>query len=263
MPSSLLLMPDFEWAPALAPGSAEPSRKGTLTDFTFESEVMGNERNVTVYTPAGYDENEALPLVLVTSGVDRFLGRMPRILDAAMGRTVEPAIVVLVDIAEPVDMNIFYESLGGRGPLFTRMLVEELLPWIEGNYEISERREDRLIMGTLLMASRALDTALRHPQLFGAVAVQSPNMNAAFERELDRVLEDLSSPPRVYVDWCEHESVAHAEGMDVKPSVERVVKALRQAELDVTARELPGGYGWEMFSTQTEAILARFLPVSQ
>ena len=31
--------------------------------------------------------------------------------------------------------------------------------------------------------------------------------------------------------------------------------------IEVTTKELPGGYGWEMWSTQTEAILARFLPI--
>ena len=88
-------------------------------------------------------------------------------------------------------------------------------------------------------------------------------MNPAFERELARLLENVTSPPAVYVDWCERDSVALAESMDVKSSIERLLPRLRAAGGSVVGQELPGGYGWEMMSTQTEAILARFLPIDR
>ena len=260
MPSSLLLMKGYRPAAALAPDAITPSEKGEITNHKFSSKLLENERTVAVYTPAGYDKAQTYPLVLVTSGMDRFFGRMPEILDAAMGSTVEPAVVVFVDVAEPAEMNIFYESLGGRGPLFTRMVIEELLPWVEKTYNVSDQRDRRFIMATLLHGSRALDTALRHPQSFAAVAAQSPVMNAAFERELARLLETTESPPQVYIDWCEMDSVALAEATVVTPAIKRMLPKIRAVGVSVTTKELPGGYGWEMFSTQTEAIFSRFLP---
>ncbi len=260
MPSSLLLMDGYQPAKALVPDAVKPTAQGQVTEHVFSSALMENERTVAVYTPAGYDQEKSYPLVLVTSGMDRFFGRMTEILDATMGRTVEPAVVVFVDTAEPADRNIFYESLGGRGKLFSRMIVEELLPWIEENYNVSDQRERRFMMATLLHASRALDTALRSPQSFAAVAAQSPVMNAAFERELARRLETTQSPPRIYIDWCERDSVAMAEATVVTPAIQRLLPKLRSAGVTVTTNELPGGYGWEMFSTQTEAILSGFLP---
>ncbi len=260
MPSSLLLMKGYRPAAALAPDAVTPSEKGKTTNHKFSSKFLDNERTVAVYTPAGYDKAKTYPLVLVTSGMDRFFGRMTEILDAAMGSTVEPAVVVIVDVAEPAEMNIFYESLGGRGPLFTRMVIEELLPWVEKKYSVSDQRDRRFLMATLLHGSRALDTALRHPQSFAAVASQSPVMNAAFERELARLLETTKSPPQVYINWCEKDSVALAEATVVTPAIKRMLPKMRSAGVSVTTKELPGGYGWEMFSTQTEAIFSRFLP---
>ncbi len=263
MPSSLLVMPDYRPAPALAPDAAAPLEKGEMTDHTFRSEVMDNERTIAVYTPAGYDDARIYPLVLVTNGIDRIFGRMPRILDATMGNTVESAVVVFVDIAEPANENVFYESLGSRGPLFERMIVEELLPWIEENYSVSSARDRRLMMATLLQGGRALAIALRYPQHFGAVAVQSPIINGALERELTRLLEKVVSSPYIYIDWCERDAVSLAEATAVSPAIERLLPKLRAAGVRVTAQELPGGYGWEMFSTQTEAILARFLALPE
>lgn len=264
VPSSLLLMPDYRYPAGLDPADAEPARRGTLTDHDFHSELMGGSRNVAVYTPAGYEESRTYPLVVVSSGVDRFFGRVTSIYDATMGKTVEPAVVVFVDIADPPDMNAFYESLGGRGSLFTRMILEEILPWAEANYSVSRERERRLLLGTLLQGARSLDTALRHPGVFGAVAVQSPAMNPAFERELLRLLESVpAETPELYIDWCERDSVSKEESMDVAATLNRLVPKIRSAGLKLTAVELPGGYGWETLTTQTEAILSRFLPFSE
>ncbi len=261
MPSSLLLMPDYRRPPGLSPDGPQPAARGTLEDHRFESSVMGDERNVTVYLPAGYSSEEDHPLVVVVSGHDRIFGELPKIFDVVMGRTVRPAVVAFVDNAEPVEMNVFYETIASRGPLFTRMLVEELLPWLESNYGVSNAVRDRVITGTTLHASRALATALRHPDVFGAVAAQSPNLNAAFERELERLLTAGRDLPRIYVDWCERDSVAQLEATFVKEPVARLLPKLREAGADLFAHELPGGYGWEMFTTQTQRILERFLPL--
>ncbi len=261
LPSSLLLMPDYEPAEALAPGAPEPAQRGTTEDHNFASAILENERNVTVYLPAGYDGGHKYPLLLVASGIDRILGRTPEILDAVMGVSVEPAVAVFVDLPEPAEMNVFYETLASRGPLFSRMILEELLPWLEERYSLSTKASDRVLTGTMLHGARVLDIALRHPDVFGAVAAQSPNLNAAFERNLERILESATDTPRVYIDWCARDSEAHLEATSVKEPVARLLPKLRGRGIDLFAQELPGGYGWEMFSTQTENILKRFLPL--
>ena len=89
-------------------------------------------------------------------------------------------------------------------------------------------------------------------------------MNPAFERELLRLLENVpAETPELYIDWCERDSVSKEESMDVAATLNRLVPKIRSAGLKLTAVELPGGYGWETFTTQTEAILSRFLPFSK
>ena len=264
VPGSLLLMPEYRFPPGLDPAGAGPDRRGNIEDHEFASDVMGSSRNVAVYTPAGYDRSRTYPLVVVSSGVDRIFGRVTSIYDAVMGKTVEPAVVVFVDITPPPDLNVFSESLGRRGPLFTRMVLEEIIPWVEERYSVSRERSRRLLMGTLLQGARSLDTALRFPNAYGAVAVQSAGLNPAFERELDRLLESAPDDlPQIYIDWCERDSVSKEESMDLRESAKRLVPKLQAAGVELTAVELPGGYGWEMHTTQTEAILSRFFPLTE
>ena len=140
------------------------------------------------------------------------------------------------------------------------MVADELLPWIESRYSVETSRDRRLILGSSMMATRALDTALRYPDAFGSVAVQSPLINPAIEREMARAIADLEDPPRFYIGWCEVEEDSQADFTTVAEPSRRVAEALRAIGADVVTVEQPGGHGWQTWTLETESILARFLP---
>ena len=111
--------------------------------------------------------------------------------------------------------------------------------------------------------TRALETALRYPGAFGALAAQSPAFIPAIEREIERLLSDFdASGFRVYIDWCDVEEESLADFTTIAAPAQRVAERFRSAGADVATLEQPGGHGWQTWTLQTEAILARFLPVS-
>ena len=76
--------------------------RGRIEMLQWTSEVLGNEREVQVYLPAGYDEgDDRYPLLVVNHGDQAILhGGADRSLDNLIGETVAPVIVAFVPRAE-------------------------------------------------------------------------------------------------------------------------------------------------------------------
>ncbi len=83
--------------------------RGRLEVLVWKSELLGTEREVQVYLPAGYDESQnRLPLLVVHGGDEALArGSMKNTLDHVVGQSVAPLIVAFVPQA---DWN---ESLSG------------------------------------------------------------------------------------------------------------------------------------------------------
>ena len=61
--------------------------------------------------------------------------------------------------------------------------TQEFIPYIEKNLQVCDRRECRAIMGVSMGGFGALKTALRHPELFSVIAVNSPALSPFQDRE--------------------------------------------------------------------------------
>ena len=86
------MMPGFEEAEHLA--EPEGERRGTVEAFTYKSESLGNEREIQVYLPHGYQEGiRSYPLLIVHQGADWLdKGKMVNSLDNLIGASVAPVV---------------------------------------------------------------------------------------------------------------------------------------------------------------------------
>ncbi|MEX2540401.1 MAG: alpha/beta hydrolase-fold protein [Trueperaceae bacterium] len=174
---------------------------GRLDRHRLESEPLGGMRRVSVYTPGGH-EDETLPLVLVHDGTAflRVAG-LPKVLEAllAEGR-IRPARLAFV---EPVDRTSEY----GFSAPYREFTLDELIPFIEGNYAGSS---ERVVMGVSLGGLVSAVLALLHPEEFDTVVTFSGAFKGGPENRdfyrgdgswvVDRLREGSSSPPRWYAD---------------------------------------------------------------
>ena len=158
-----------------------PWLRSTLLEGNLPGDPV--ERMLPVYLPPGYDEDTSrrYPVIYVLAGhggsgplmlgrvdawTESFPERIDRLIESgAMG----PVIAVLPDTftifggAQYVDSS----ALGD----YERYLVEEIAPYVNLNYRTLPGREHRAITGKSSGGYGAIVQAIRHPELWSAVAV--------------------------------------------------------------------------------------------
>lgn len=186
---------------------------------SFRSEVLGNERQITVYVPAGYDEHpdQRYPVLYMQDGQNLFDGdrayvpgqhwRVAEAADAAIGeRRARPMIIVGVDHTgvtradEYTPVRDVRHNAGGRADLYGRMLVEELKPMIDSRFRTDAGRDSTSIAGSSLGGLATLHLLLTRSDVFGSGAAMSPSIWWGGRAVLE-TLDRYDGPvPRLWLD---------------------------------------------------------------
>ena len=145
---------------------------GAVAQRYYYSKNLGQMRRLHVWTPAGYEKNNAkLPvLYLIHGGGDNDaswpgVGAAGWILDnlLAEGKMV-PMIVVMPNGTIPVRNEV---------PPFAEDLVSSIIPFIEANYNTLTDKDSRAIAGLSMGGMETMEAAFTHPELFSYVWVLS------------------------------------------------------------------------------------------
>lgn len=161
----------------------------------FESAILGNKRDVTIYLPPNYDDrpDSRYPVLYMQDGQNLFDAerayipgqhwQLKEAADAAIGeRTVSPMIIVAVDHAGSARADEFTpvrsekHKAGGRADDYTRMLIEELKPAIDERFRTLPDAPNTGIAGSSLGGLVSLHASLTHPEVFGRVGAMSPSV---------------------------------------------------------------------------------------
>ncbi len=255
------------WLAARAGGPA-----GTVERHQFHSAVLGNERDVWLYTPPGAGPAGApLPLLVLFDG-KQYVDWMaaPTTLDnlTAAGR-LPPVVAVFVGLAEPWDVSRPQE-LGGS-PAFVDFLTEELVPWARARSRATADPARTVVGGPSLGGLAATFAALRRPDVFGNVLSQSGAFNWRPAGERDRDWEWLRHeferaprlPVRFWLDLGRLETVPgfgphpDADGPTLLDANRRLRDALRAKGCEVHYTEFAGGHDYVWWrGTLADALLA-------
>jgi gluconolactonase len=155
--------------------------KGTVTKHVLAAGAFypGTPHNYAVYVPAQYDAKKPTAFMVFLDG-SGYLGdgiRVPVVLDnliakhevpPMIGIFVDPGILPAVsDGAQTRFERVFeYDSLSDR---YSRFLLEELIPTVAKEYNLSRNPDDRGIAGTSTGAVGAFMTAWNRPDEFHRV----------------------------------------------------------------------------------------------
>ncbi len=167
---SLVELPRARPQPWIMPRPEVPS--GTLTQHRLSSTILQNERNMSVYTPPGYNGGGAAYPVVVFFDGDIYLNFIPTptILDNLIAEElIPPTIAVFV---EHPTREARTRELGCYPP-FNEFLISELLPWMRRNYEVTQDPGRTVAAGLSRGGLAAAFLALQHPETFGNVLSQS------------------------------------------------------------------------------------------
>ncbi|MEA2162659.1 MAG: hypothetical protein QOK37_786 [Thermoanaerobaculia bacterium] len=206
-------------------------RRGTLDHIRgFHSEILSNDRDITIYLPPGYQEHDGVryPVLYMHDGQNLFEaerafipGQHWRLAEAADEvidqRTARPMIIVAIDNTGPSRIDEYTPTHdaahhgGGKASEYGRMLIEELKPIIDAQYRTLPDPSNTALGGSSLGGLATLHLGLTHPDCFCSLAVMSPSVwwdNRTILADVDRF--DGRDRPRVWLDMGGREG---AEGL--------------------------------------------------
>lgn len=176
--ATLFYMPDSPNTPYKL--ADEKVKKGKLEKLNLKSEILSNERRIWFYTPNGYTPSKKYPLVVFLDGV-YYLDNIPAptILDNLIAQGKIPPVVA-VFVAVPLEAGLREKEYYGN-PQFVDFMMKELFPLVNSKLSVTKKPSETTIAGLSASGVAAGYTALKHPERFGNVIMQSPALFWGFD----------------------------------------------------------------------------------
>jgi predicted alpha/beta superfamily hydrolase len=209
------------------PNRRKETRRGSLDHVRgFHSKILGNDRDITIYVPPGYEDRDDLryPVLYMHDGQNLFEPerafipgqhwRLAEAADEAIGsRAARPMIIVGIDntdsrIDEYTPTHDAVRHGGGKADDYGRMIIEELKPIIDTQCRTLPDVSNTALGGSSLGGLATLYLGLTHPDVFGNLAVMSPSVwwdDRAILAEVDRF--NFARCPRIWLDMGGREGV--------------------------------------------------------
>lgn len=165
---------------------------GLRRSLTVPSRALGRPVHVTLYLPStfGMDPERPYPLVVMHDGSDYLhYAAATTVLDNLLHRSLLPDVVVA--FCDPVERLTEYADHEAHA----ESIVEELVPHLERHLPVGGDRTSRCLGGTSFGAVATLSTAVRYPEAFGRLLLQSGSFDGAADdgpRRLDPLWEPVN-----------------------------------------------------------------------
>jgi enterochelin esterase-like enzyme len=147
---------------------------GKVEKYQFKSALLKNEREVAVYTPAGYS-SDAKPYGLIVLFdekpylIDKIVPT-PTILDNLIAENRIPRMVAVFIDNPPGDARARELPCN---PTFADFLNFELVPWVRRLFNVTSDPQQTVVGGSSYGGLAAAYAGLRHPETFGSILSQS------------------------------------------------------------------------------------------
>lgn len=253
-PKSVLAMPGYGF-PETVVERAGVARGSLSEPAALPSRHLGYAVTYQVYTPAGYENLAALPVIYLADGhefADPRAGAMPIVLDNLIAaRAMEPVIAVFIDPRDPeTGQNRREAEFLSHGP-YQAFIATELVPLIDRTYRSDPTPARRAIAGVSFGAVNAAATGLQHPDVFHLVGMLSP---CFVNNRLYAGYRDATElPHRVFLStgrpW-------DCDASTIKRLLERKGVALQYAEL-------PEGHSWGQWRSLEDDMLIDFFGTTE
>ena len=231
---------------------------GGVTRHYFPSTVTGKHEICLVYTPPAYDPGEKLPVLYLQHGYGEnetgwiYQGHAGRIADRLLsGGLMERMLIVMG--------NGMVQKEGGAGDriLFPRVLIADLMPFIEDHYNVLTDKWHRAMAGLSMGSYQTSIATLSHPDLFGYAGLFSGFLKSPWPT-------DTPEPHLAILDAPERFNEAfrvfyRAMGTEDQfwASFEADDRFLEDRRLNIQRETFPGGHDWTVWRRCIRAFLPK------
>ena len=230
----------------------ESSQRGTVSYKWYDSELLGLNRRLTVYTPYGYETSKAKYPVLYLlhgGGGDEeawtSMGRAAQILDNLIEKGLaEPMIVVMPNgnagqqAACTMGLSVKeFPRTEANANLYVTSLVKEIIPYIEKNYRVIAKPEARAIAGLSMGGGHTITATTLFPGTFDYICPMSCGVSES--DHLDADLQGIKKAGyKLYWIGCGTADFA-------MPGSEVLDEALTRNGMEHTFFTSDGGHEWK------------------
>lgn len=227
---------------------------GKVSYTHYHSDVVGFDRPVCVYTPAGYDpaSDKKYPVLYLIHGMtDTYetwfkVGRVNNILDNLIAAGLARKMIVVMPYANP------YPEMMRRGlariynpmdtELTTREFTESVIPFIEANYNVLTDADSRAIAGFSLGGRQSLACGLGNPDKFHYVcafapAVFGPEIRANFDNGTYASASELNESLKLLWLSCGTSDFLYQSSLELE-------KNMKERGISHTTMYPGGGHTW-------------------
>lgn len=154
---------------------------GTVVTRQFFSDALGETRSVQVYTPDGYVQGggHLYPTIYYLHHANGSHLMNPGLV-AALNQGISEGSLEPVIVVSPNGLGCVWGFFLGCGWVnsvtqgnFEDFVVDDVVAWTEAEYDVAPSRDMRAIMGGSMGAFGSMHAALKHPDVFAAVASHS------------------------------------------------------------------------------------------
>jgi len=169
-------------------------------NFTLNSEILGESRNIIVHLPEGYDSNQQkkYPVIyMLDAGNDDVLMAETVTSGHRAGNMPEAVVVAIENIRRGFDFTPPYEAFGrgdkrqyGNGDKFLSFIKDELIPKTEKKLRTNGHK---IFMGHSWGGAFASYVLSKEPDLFDGLFIFSPAIayGPTVEKSMEKLFVDL------------------------------------------------------------------------
>jgi len=236
-------------------GAAEKALAVLSPPQRIHSPELGYDLQYRVYQPPGI--HSGLPTLYVTDG-EAYLqfGQLEQLLstEIAAGR-ITPLVVVFVDSRDPDDLaKNRRHSQFMCNQKYAAFYREQLIPAVSQQYQVSNQRQQRVILGLSFGAVNAACFGLLLPDLFEGIAMQSPgnSQHIALLRKMYQQSQRLDLNLFLSVGTKKDNTAAGR----------KFHQTLLDKGYPVAYREVPFGHDWQNWQPLLDDILQHYFPAT-
>ncbi len=253
---------------------------GTVEHCSMSSDVLGVNKDFSIYLPNGYEENDKRYPVLYlfhpaggTHDMWINMGNLAQIADDAIRSGMAlPMIIVMPDASGIGDFHLGqhlgYFSVPGWD--YESYFHNELIPLIDSSYRTIADKKHRVITGASMGGEAAIAYAQKHPEFYGASCSMSgilghPEQSQMAQTDKDYAASLINNDPSAFVKNATPEEIEklksirwYADCGDDDYFYEGNVEfflAMKKQGIPIDYRMRSGVHGWYYWTTGLAPIL--------
>lgn len=151
-------------------------RKGKMIEHDINSKYLNETMTLKVYQPESFSSLYKYHICIMQDGNDYFqMGRIATLSDKLhASKEITNTVFAGIHYKDKFDRREKYHPDGEQQAAYIKFLVREVVPLLDDLVPTYHMGQSRALLGDSLAGTLALMTALKYPNTFGKVMMQSP-----------------------------------------------------------------------------------------